>query len=266
MSTTTSSSPAQSGSDPDPDPESSVDRAPILTYPEFLARPARPPPLITPAGVVTALYAFTGLSTAIYGAGRFMLAPMVAALADARIELHATAAQNLGRLVEKLEGVVSEIPTPAAARPARRDDDDASSCGDPAELFHRDVGVQASLPANFTVSAGLGSPLPARQDVCGDQTRTVGRLAASAKSLADGLKQQSSCCADARAALDALSADVGQVKLQGESDFLLGYMNYGNGSSTRSEPDDEVRRAKENIRRVKGVLLSARSFPASVRS
>jgi hypothetical protein len=44
------------------------------------------------------------------------------------------------------------------------------------------------------------------------------------------------------------------------NDFVGSSSLYGYGRS--SEPDDEIKKAKENIRRVKGVLLSARSFPA----
>jgi hypothetical protein len=35
--------------------------------------------------------------------------------------------------------------------------------------------------------------------------------------------------------------------------------------ASKNEPDDEVRKARDNIRRIKGVLLSTRSFPASTR-
>lgn len=42
--------------------------------------------------------------------------------------------------------------------------------------------------------------------------------------------------------------------------------NNGYGSSSTSKEDDEIARVKASIRGVKGVLLSARSFPGGVRA
>ena len=46
-----------------------------MTYPEFLTKPTRPPPLVTRDGIFNTLYAFAGLSTALYGVSKFIVAP-----------------------------------------------------------------------------------------------------------------------------------------------------------------------------------------------
>ncbi len=230
-----------------------------MTYPEFLTKPAEPPPLMTLSGFLSTLYCFGGVSAGIYGMGRLVLTPMIASLTDARVELHATAAQNLARLNEKLEGVVSEIP-PHARKPEKpegQDDDNSSSCDDPAELFHRDVGVQTSPANDFLISSGLdrglSSPLPTSS---ADQAKAMAPLVASVKSFADTLATQSSAYAEVHAVLDAFTDELELLRDQAyKGEFL-----------SSKEPDDQVKKVKDNIRRAKGLLLSARSFPALVRS
>ncbi|KJZ78843.1 hypothetical protein HIM_01616 [Hirsutella minnesotensis 3608] len=212
---------------PPPTPEG--DRPPVVTYPEFLAKPARPPPLVTTNGLLATLYGFAGASTLVYGASKLVLAPMVDSLTDARSDLHATAAHKLGALVAKLERTVSEIP-PAAAGPPRADD--LSDAEDPTEMFHRDAG----------------------------------RLAEAAKTLAslkDHLRAQSQDLEDVRTLLDVFRDDVDGLTYGTQAQYVGGYDRYG--SIKRAEPEDEIRKVRDNIRRIKGVLLSTRSFPASTR-
>ena len=159
--------PATSQPQPSPHPttkqalttERKEDRPPIVTYPEFLTKPAQPPPLMTANGFLNTIYAFGGLSTLLYGTSKFVVEPMVQSLTEARISLHDSAKQDLEKLVDKLESIVSEIPAAAkknqlvhtggAGRDGEEDNDDAkSSYEDPAELFHRDIGVQTSLPSS----------------------------------------------------------------------------------------------------------------------
>ncbi|SPQ27694.1 de1e5057-1006-4277-be0b-52db4bc4e777 [Thermothielavioides terrestris] len=223
------------------------DRPPIVTYPEFLTKPARPPPLVTVKGFLNTLYAFGGLSTLVYGASKYVVEPMVDALTEARISLHDTANQDLAKLVAKLESTVSKIPPlkPTAivkTNPAADDDNEtASSYDDPTELFHRDIGVQTSLPTSPHVAS----------------------LTATLKSLSEDLADQTEALGDVQTVLGLVKQDVAQLEAAAVStDFVGGgYSLYG--AAGRNEPDDEIKRAKENIRRVKGVLLSTRSFPGS---
>ena len=69
-------------------PAKQTDQPPIVTYPEFLTQPSKPPPLMTMTTFLNTLCAFGGLSTLIYGTSKLVLAPMVDSLTDARLELH----------------------------------------------------------------------------------------------------------------------------------------------------------------------------------
>ncbi|EJT79259.1 peroxin 14/17 [Gaeumannomyces tritici R3-111a-1] len=241
------------------------DHAPIVTYPEFLTRRERAPPLVTASGFLQTASALAGFATLVYGASQHVLTPMVSSLTDARVELQEQASRGLGSLVSKLEEMVSEIPaatktaTTATAMQQQQQpgDDAASSCGDPTEVFHRDIGVQTATPPL--------TPAPRQDaaDVVAAQALRVSGLAASLREVSMGIAAQSEGYDAIKAALDVFKDDLDHMSRPYPTQFGAGYTLYG--SAGRREPDDEVKAVKENIRRVKGVLLSSRSFPVAGR-
>ncbi|KAL2195895.1 peroxisomal membrane anchor protein conserved region-domain-containing protein [Corynascus similis CBS 632.67] len=252
------------------------DRPPIVTYPEFLTKPARPPPLVTVNGFLNTLYAFGGVSTLVYGASKFVVEPMVQTLTEARISLHDTANQDLAKLVSKLETVVSEIP-PTKPKDAKalsaattrlegdEDDDAVSSYDDPTELFHRDIGVQTSPDLEARSRVAHQQHQQQQESPTDHQTKRLARLIGSLKSLNDSVVEQTETLGDVHTMADILEQDADKLSAAAATDFVGGggYSMYGAGS--KNEPDDEIKRARENIRRVKGVLLSTRSFPVASR-
>ncbi|KAK4455049.1 peroxisomal membrane protein PEX14 [Podospora aff. communis PSN243] len=242
--------------------EKKEDRPLIITYPEFLTKPVRPPPLMTMNGFLNTLYAFGGFSTLLYGTSKFVVEPMVQSQTEARISLHETAKDSLTKLVEKLKGVVSEIPPSVKTAPSHTDnshdeDDAKSSYEDPHELYHRDIGVQTSLPSSPAGSDYEESP---PEPASHRQARRLTELVASVKAVSDGLIGQTEDLGDVKSLLDVFRDELDQLSTAG-LEYGTGFSMYG--SANRNEPDDEIKKAKENIRRVKGVLLSTRSFPAS---
>jgi hypothetical protein len=245
------------------------DRPPIVTYPEFLTKPTRPPPLVTVNGFLNTLYAFAGLSTLVYGASRYIVEPMVENLTEARISLHDTANQDLAKLVSKLEATVSELPPPKSKSSGTSDkgddDDTASSYDDPTELFHRDIGVQTSLPTSPTLPSATAAATTAtttqQETPTTHQTKRLASLLYHAKSLNEGLERQTNGLSGVQTAVEELNEDMEKLNAAAATDFTGGFSLYG--AASRNEPDDEIKKAKENIRRVKGVLLSTRSFPSS---
>ncbi|KAL1900902.1 hypothetical protein Sste5346_001963 [Sporothrix stenoceras] len=286
---------------------------PIVTYPEFMARPPQPPPLVTPNVFLGALYGSAAVSTLLYATARLVLAPMVDALTDSRAELHDTAATNLNSLLDKLEKVVSEVPeaakagaSGAAARSTisavAAEEDDAStaettdSYDDPTEVFHRDIGVQTSLPSSPTLapkvtidstvpntSTSLTPPAAGSASEPSQsyyQAERLSNLVNSVKSLTQGWAGPSDVLAEIQTTVDVFREDVDKLSRPpayaygggfGSSIYGYGSSISTNGSSkypgyvttTRNEPDDEIRKAKENIRRVKGALLTTRTFPTA---
>ncbi len=89
----------------------------------------------------------------------------------------------------------------------------------------------------------------------------LARLTAAVKSLNEGLDDHTESLGDVQTVMDMLKQDLDKLSAAAATDFVGGFSLYG--AAGKNEPDDEIKRAKENIRRVKGVLLSTRSFPAS---
>lgn len=269
------------------DPGTRTDQPPIITYPEFLTKPAKPPPLITAPGLLNSLGIVAGLSTFVYGATKYLVSPMVDSLTEARVDFHENANKNLSRLVEKLEHAVSEIPesyhaagnkaalatnTHAAAEYIDAADDDASSYDDPTELFHRDVGVQTSpppspgglsYPTGGSAAAATGAATKHSSAVATQQQADkMRRLITSIRDLSTDLTSQADGFGEAKSVLDDFGRDLHTLTYPPESFGVgSGYL-YG---SARSEPEDEIKKVKSNIRSVKGVLLSTRSFAAPTR-
>lgn len=263
-------------------PDIKTDQPPIITYPEFLTKPAKPPPLITASGLLNSLGIVAGLSTFVYGATKYLVSPMVDSLTEARVDFHENANKNLAQLVEKLEHAVSEIPEsyhtvgkragtriPAAQYTDAAEDDDASSYDDPTELFHRDVGVQTSPPptpgglsfpntaAGTAASSKHSSAVTAQQ-----HADKLGRLITSIRDLSTDLASQADGFGEAKSVLEDFGRDLHTLTYPPESFGVgSGYL-YG---AARSEPEDEIKKVKNNIRSVKGVLLSTRSFAAPTR-
>lgn len=246
---------------------------PIVTYPEFLTKPAKPPPLITASGLLNALGIITGLSTLVYGTTKYVVSPMVETLTEARVDFHEKANKNLSQLVEKLEHTVSEIPTTyhssSKSKPVESDDDDSSDYDDPTELFHRDIGVQTSPPASpaqLPYNSFNSSNSPPRKLTPAETTQyqadCLSRISLSARNIASEMIAQAEDFAETKNVLDKLGGDLHALTYPPESFGVGSSYLYG---TTRSEPDDEIKQAKMNIRSVKGVLLSTRNFPATTR-
>lgn len=260
---------------PVPVPEPETYRAPIVTYPEFMTRRQRAPPLITASGFMQTAAALAGFATIVYGASQYVLTPMVSSLTDARAEAYEQVSRGLDTLVSKLEEAVSEIPptpptknstTAAAATEATTQqqqggNDAASSCGDPTEVFHRDIGIQTEITPPMTLALRQQQEEEA-DDVIGAQARRVSGLAASLREVNGGLASESEEYAIVNKSLDTFKDDLDRLTrpYQMSLDFPPLF-----GRSTLSEPDDAVKELKKNIRGVKGVLLTSRSFPAAGR-
>jgi hypothetical protein len=169
---------------------------------------------------------------------------MVASLTESRLSLASTASQNLQKLIAKLEGVVSVVPE-------KRMEDVEDEDEDPTEMFHRDIGVQTSPPRSRSAS-----PAPS----------TIGAQMSRLEVLKTHLKeiQANSTTEGENTSELETTVVVFREYLDGMAYVAPSY-NYGFMPSGKDE-DDEIGRVKAGIRGVKGVLLSARSFPGGVRA
>ncbi|EHK18679.1 uncharacterized protein TRIVIDRAFT_231517 [Trichoderma virens Gv29-8] len=230
------------------------DRPPVVTYPEFLTKPQRTPPLVTTNGILNTLYAFGGLSALLYGTSKFAVEPMVEKLTSARIDLHETTANRLDSIVKQLESTVSVVPSYKSSGANAASETTESE--DPSEMFHRDVGTQTSFPNSPSSSSPKGKD-EAQSKVQADR---LSKLAKSLKGLTDDFKQQSTESQDIKVLLDVFRDDLDNMTY-GHHAELFGNFD----KRKKKDSEDEIRKVRDNIRRIKGVLLSARTFPTSAR-
>merc|ERR1712000_570720 len=91
---------------------------PVVTYPEFLATPSQPPPLVTTARLLATLQITTLVSTLVVGTSKFVLSPMLESLTASRVELHDDVSGQLDKMLTLLEGTVSTVSTTTKASPS----------------------------------------------------------------------------------------------------------------------------------------------------
>lgn len=195
---------------------------------------------------------------------------MLATLTESRLSLAETAQSNLSKLITKLEGMVSEIPPtsqPKSQEDGYRDDE---SDEDPTDMFHRDIGVQTSLPTS-PLESRPSSPSPTSTSILADQTSRLLSLKDSLRGLVEDSTSEGSdvielegTIAILREYLDGMAYVAPTYGTYGHTSSASGYNGWG--SSRTPEADDEIAKVKAGIRGVKGVLLSARSFPGGGRA
>lgn len=206
---------------------------------------------------------------------KYVAGPMIENLNGARQELHDTTASRLEELVNQLERTVSVVPPPThavlfgnlsafAATTTINDEDDEDDNEDPAEMFHRDVGTQTSFSDTLTSAADDAEQPEAKQPAVLQHALGVTKLAKCISGLRDAVVSQSGDFEDIKAQVEHFREDLDRMIFP-QMDFIPGSYGMISQAGTKNEPDDEVRRARDNIRRIKGVLLSTRSFPASTR-
>ncbi|KAI9839519.1 MAG: hypothetical protein M1819_002144 [Sarea resinae] len=255
---------------PPPSPPSQQkDVPPVITYPEFLAHAHRPPPLVTFRRLLNTFYAAAGTALTIYGANKYLVAPMREALTSARHDFASTTQSNLDNLNEKLEGVVSEVPPPRPTGQAKEGDAVASSSdaesdtSDPTELFHRDMGTQTSPPSLSPSARSPSSSPPSKPDTAIDtQTTALATLHTSLTSLLDSATDLTDSNLETTLRLQELTNYLNDISYS--SPYYLGNGAFsGAGNGMAKDKDDLVNKVKAEIRGVKGVFLSAKNFPAS---
>lgn len=284
--------PSVSSSDPPSSSESQVpspsiskhDMPPIITYPEFLLKPQKPPPLVTFERLANAAYALAGVSALTWGASKYIVQPMLESLTEARLSLAETAKADLETLNTKLESTVSHVPyIPSLAllhqeqQKARQEEDLESETSDPTELFHRDIATQTSPHASRSQSFSYMEDTTglAAQDPTTSQSSRLRSLHLTLSSLLSSQTTHfsqdrlSTSVSDFQSALDKLESSYNPFAI----DYTSSYSSYsGPGSlSTTADKDkakkqadnSEATKFKNEIRALKGAFLSSRNFPTA---
>jgi Pex14 N-terminal domain len=245
------------------------DVPPIITYPEFLLKPQKPPPLVTVDRLTTAAYALAGLSALTYGASKYLVQPMLEALVDARHDLSITAQDSLSKLNSKLESSVSHVPyipplnnTNQSTYP---DPDTESIDSDPTELFHRDIATQTSPARSRSSSHSTTNPLQTPTDL---QTTRLASLHSSLRSLLFSTTTHfsqdhlSKSLTELQTVIDKLHSSSSEY-IDSAYASNYSYQNTSTSKKKQAEQESQAVRVKADIRALKGAFLSSRNFPTA---
>ncbi|KAG4437826.1 hypothetical protein IFR05_006672 [Cadophora sp. M221] len=181
---------------------------------------------------------------------------MLASLTEARLSFASTSKTNLDRLITQLEALVSELPANARNK-TREKDDESESDEDPTELFHRDIGIQTSPFISRPSTPVDTSPLTGH-------TSRLENLKTSLEGLIEDSSSEGVETAELEGTMGVLREYLDSLAFVQPS-YSYGVGGYGGGGRSGKDEDDEIGRVKKEIRGVKGVLLSARSFPGGAR-
>ncbi|KAF2005193.1 DUF726-domain-containing protein, partial [Amniculicola lignicola CBS 123094] len=233
---------------------------PIVTYPEFLTQTEKPPPLITTNRLLSTVYVAGGLAATMYGLSKFIIAPMAQTLTDSRHEFASYTQEQLEELNKRLGEAVSIDP---AKNKSVMDvlDDISEADSDPTELFHRDFGTQTtpslSRRPSVTSVAEVDSSMVTAHD---------NRL----KIIASHLKELEATRSNDGASTDSLRTKISDLttylsEMSYQNSYYSGMGSYASNyglPKSKDGKEDYMETFKADIRAVKGVLLSARNFPA----
>ncbi|GAB7349128.1 hypothetical protein MBLNU459_g8074t1 [Dothideomycetes sp. NU459] len=247
------------------------DVPPIVTYPEFLVQPQKPPPLVTIDRLMTTAYLAGGAAATIYGLSKYVIGPMSESLAMARHEFADHASSRIDTFNEKLSAIVSAGPAKShpSTKPDVGDDlDNESVASDPTELFHRDFGTQTSpLPSPLESSTPpADSDLQATATALDSQADRLKILQSHVSEILQG-------SADNGATNESVQDSVEELRRYLDTlVYSPSAYQYLPGDTVFTPPgtpggakkkEDAAQALKAEIRGVKGVLLSAKRFPSA---
>jgi len=255
------------------------DVPPIITYPEFLVQAHKSEPLVTTQRLLSTLYVAGGSAALIYGLSKYIVEPMTDTLTAARHEFLSHTSMQMSDLNEKLEGMVSTVPSAdTSKKEAYRDVEDVESlASDPTELYHRDIGIQTSpsLSRRGSLAAdsldGDSSTLLSPVDKVEGHEKRLKTMASHLSELSESAENNTSANSEVSKKLAELRSYLDEM-LYASPYYGYGYGGLdgrGVGGTGGSSPgglnnkDDAIEKVKAEIRSVKGVLLSARNFPSA---
>ncbi|THZ43253.1 hypothetical protein D6C90_05084 [Aureobasidium pullulans] len=242
------------------------DVPPIITYPEFLVQPQKPPPLVTVSRLINATYIAGALTASAYALSKHIIAPMADNLNDARHDLFEHTIDHVSEFNDKLSKLVSTVPSSVKSLPQTpaefADFDNESVTSDPTELFHRDVGTQTSPSLSRRPSVASDIEVIRPDTVPLKQTNRLEIMKSHISEILEGSESNGASnqtlqesISETRHYLDGLYYTPPSYSWNADNSLNT------SGTSKDKQPDAAVA-LKAEIRGVKGVLLSAKRFPS----
>ena len=248
---------------------SASDVPPIITYPEFLVHANKPPPLVTTSFLLNTAYFASGLAATMWGLSKYIVEPMQAHLAESRHEFLEHASSQLTNLNTKLTSVVSTVPSSRLSTSNKADQaadnaSEKSEDSDPTELFHHDIGTQTSPTLlSRRESVASSSSDQSSTDPPAQQEDRLRNISSNLKDLQSSSRRSTETEAQINTQLAELNSYLSDMRYSSQyasaSKYTGAWAGLGGGAST--DTNDEIDNFMKDIKAVKGVLLSTRSFP-----
>lgn len=177
---------------------------------------------------------------------------------------------HAGGKVDEFNNRMSKVVTLPPSKQAKEKDSDSaddmsvvSDASDPTELFHRDIGVQTSpsLSRNQS-STSLQDLDPKATTPMVHQEARLSSITSSIRDLRFSRDMSGNKEKDVGAQLDAFSKYLNDLTFASPyHKYQSNFPTWNNSNSTST--DDDMDKFKNEIRGMKGAMLSTRNFPRS---
>jgi hypothetical protein len=201
-----------------------------------------------------------------YGLSKYVLSPMHDTLTEARHDFFTHASTKVDEMNDHISKFVT-IPTgnaPSKKKDTETDDNVSvtSEASDPTELFHRDIGVQTSPSLSRNQSTwSLSDADPSISDVLTHQEARIASITTVLRDLQFSRDSSGNKEKDVSVQIDTFTKYLSDLM------YSTPYYKYQsnfptwNSAANTNASNDEVDKFKNEIRGMKGALLSTRNFP-----
>ena len=213
--------------------------------------------------MLNTLYGTAAAVGGMYALSKYLLTPMHEELSASRHDFFAHSSAKVTDFTDKLSKMVSSPPKKSGGKEVaqKAEEIESDEDEDPTELFHRDIGVQTSpILSRQHSSSSLADSQSASTDTLSAQTSRLASLSNKVRELSQSRTASGSKENDISDQLDSFSTYLNELMY---SNPYYSYKNsmpsWNNMASTPAT--DEFDHFRQEIRSMKGVMLSARNFP-----
>jgi hypothetical protein len=211
------------------------------------------------------MYGTAGAVAGMYALSKYLLGPMHKELSASRHDFFTHSSSKLNEFNEKLSRIVSTPSKKTTGKDKSQEVEenimDSDEDEDPTELFHRDIGVQTSPPLSRQHSTwSLADSHSSSPDALSAQASRLASLSNSIREITQSRTASGGKEKDILDQLDSFSAYLNELT------YSSPYYSYKNSVPTwnniaSTSANDEFDRFRQEIRSMKGVMLSTRNFP-----
>jgi hypothetical protein len=187
-------------------------------------------------------------------------------LSEARHDFFTHAGTKVDEMNGRMSKFVTIPATKALVKKKDAEDDDnasvASDASDPTELFHRDIGVQTSPSLSRNQSSwSLSDTDPSTSESLAHQEARIGSITSILRDIRFSRDSSGNKEKEVSAQIDAYTKYLGDLMYSTPPYKYQNSFPTWNSTSTAINSNDEIDKFKNEIRSMKGAMLSTRNFP-----